>query len=147
MAIKNNDDVAHLQEATGRAGSSYREFDSSADQMSAPLIDAVFGRDPPGPPQEGQPLAVDASTNGDLLADVFDRPVPLAAPKPPEPPSWRDEAIAVARAPTLPPPVPVVAAPRRSLDDIRRIITQPAERAAEPPAADGLHGLFDRLAG
>ena len=46
MPIKNNDDVAHLLEATGRAGSSYREFESSSDQMSAPLIDAVFASGP-----------------------------------------------------------------------------------------------------
>ena len=49
MPIKNNDDVAHLLEATGRAGSSYREFESPSDQMSAPLIDAVFASGPADP--------------------------------------------------------------------------------------------------
>ena len=36
---------------------------------------------------------------------------------------------------------------RRSLADIRKIIVQPTEEAARPPSADGLNGLFDRLAG
>jgi hypothetical protein len=150
MAIKNNDDVAHLLDATGRAGSSYREFESSSEQMSAPLLDAVFANGPPDPSPEDQRPLVGGPTKNDLLSEVFDRPKPVAPP----------EAGGGPIRPTLPPDTaveasrqegqraPAVAAPgRRSLSDIRRIITQPSEEAPKAPPSDNLHGLFDRLAG
>lgn len=143
MAIKNNDDVAHLLQATGAASPSYREFESASDQMSAPLIDAVFSRDRPEVGPESHPPGIDPSREGNLLADVFDRPWggnPTAGAS-----SWRDEAAASASG--LRQPVPGPSASRRSLDDIRRVITRPAAEAVKASPTEGLNGLFDRLAG
>lgn len=146
MPIKNNDDVSHLLDAMGRTGTPYREFETSTDQMSAPLIDAIFGKEPPLPVREEAPLAVGVASGHDLLADVFDRtPAPgLGRPadvgiRHPEPP--RQGAVAGIRT------APAGAgAPPRTLNDIRRIITQPVEQSAAPPAPGSLNGLFDRLA-
>ena len=143
MAIKNNDDVAHLLDATGRAGSSYREFEGAADHVSAPLIDAVFASGPPEPtPDELSPLGIGVG-KGDLLSEVFDRPPPVSQPEP------RPATIPLAAAGPMvaSPPTPVLNPSRRSLDDIRRIITRPAEEPAKAPPTDSLNGLFDRLAG
>jgi hypothetical protein len=150
MPIKNNDDVAHLLEATGRAGSSYREFENPSDQMSAPLIDAVFASGPAGPaPAEERPLAGGAKKS-DLLSEVFDRPVDRGHP---ESVGAVGSSSTAAREAEIAPRLshPFVsgpnAPPRRSLSDIRRIISQPSAEAAEAPPTDSLHGLFDRLAG
>jgi hypothetical protein len=150
MPIKNNDDVAHLLEATGRAGSSYREFENPSDQMSAPLIDAVFASAPAGPaPADERPLAGGAKTS-DLLSEVFDRPMDRGHP---EAGGAVGSSSAAAREAEIAPRLsnPFVsgpnAPPSRSLSDIRRIITQPSAEAAEAPPTDSLHGLFDRLAG
>lgn len=140
MAVKNNDDVAHLLQATGAVGSSYREFESASDQMSAPLIDAVFGRDRPEPGSESHVPGIDPARQGNLLADVFDRPPdPLLAAAP----SWRDEAAGLASGARPSAPAPS----RRSLNDIRRVITRPAVEVAKSSPTEGLNGLFDRLAG
>lgn len=136
MATKNNDDVAHLLDATGRAGSSYREFDSPADHVSAPLIDAVFAKGPPYPisdEQSSSPLELGAG-RGDLLSEVFDRPPPISQPEP------RPTFAPAAQAPAS-------SMSRRSLNDIRRIITRPAEEPPKGPPTDSLNGLFDRLVG
>ena len=150
MPIKNNDDVAHLLEATGRAGSSYREFESPSDQMSAPLIDAVFASGPANPaPAEERPVAGGAKKS-DLLSEVFDRPMDRGRPESGGAVGLASTAAREAEvAPRLSTPfVPGPdAPPRRSLSDIRRIITQPSAEAAEAPPTDSLHGLFDRLAG
>jgi hypothetical protein len=148
MPIKNNDDVAHLLEATGRAGSSYREFESPADQMSAPLIDAVFASGPAGPvPVDERPLE-GGGKKSDLLSEVFDRPMERGRQDlggAVGSPAARQAEIAprvsgpFASGPDAP--------PRRSLSDIRRIISQPSAEAAQAPPTDSLHGLFDRLAG
>jgi hypothetical protein len=150
MPIKNNDDVAHLLDSTGRAGSSYREFESSSEQMSAPLLDAVFSSGPPDPsPDDQRPLA-GGSTRNDLLSEVFDTPKPVARPEPsggfatPVPPP--DRVVETPRAPGQW-AVASAASGGRSLSDIRRIISQPSEEATEAPPNDNLHGLFDRLAG
>jgi hypothetical protein len=150
MPIKNNDDVAHLLEATGRAGSSYREFESPSDQMSAPLIDAVFASGPAGPaPADEGPLAGGAKKS-DLLSEVFDRPVDRGYP---ETGGAAGSASTAARQAEIAPRLANSfvsgpnAPPRRSLSDIRRIISQPSAEAAEAPPTDSLHGLFDRLAG
>ena len=151
MPIKNNDDVSHLLEATGRAGSSYREFESASDQMSAPLIDAVFASGPANPaPAEERPVAGGAKKS-DLLSEVFDRPMDRGRPESggavgSSSTAARDAEIAprLSNNPFVPGPD---APPRRSLSDIRRIITQPSAEAAEAPPTDSLHGLFDRLAG
>lgn len=143
MPIKNNDDVTHLLDAVGRSGTPYREFETSSDQMSAPLIDAIFGKEPPLPVREEAPLAVGVASGHDLLADVFDRP-PATGPgraaetsiRRPEPP--RQAAVAGLAAPA--------GAPARTLNDIRRIITQPVEQSAAAPSGGSLTGLFDRLA-
>lgn len=82
MPIKNNDDVTHLLDAVGRSGTPYREFETSSDQMSAPLIDAIFGKEPPLPVREEAPLAVGVASGHDLLADVFDRPPATGPPRP-----------------------------------------------------------------
>ena len=158
MPIKNNDDVAHLLEATGRAGSSYREFENSSDQMSAPLIDAVFAKGPPHPEAEGQRPLIGAATKSDLLSEVFDSP--RHGPAQQVPPKQVAPAEAIRSAGSAPPAEAEIAPrlsnpfvpgpdepPRRSLSDIRRIITQPSAEAAEAPPTDSLHGLFDRLAG
>jgi hypothetical protein len=146
MAIRNNDDVAHLLQATGGTGSSYREFEGASDQMSAPLIDAVFSRDRPEAGPEGHPPGIDPSREGNLLAEVFDRPwggEPAAGGS-----SWRDEAAGLAPGtPGLRQPVPGPSTSRRSLDDIRRVITRPVAQAVEASPSEGLTGLFDRLAG
>ncbi|HEX9522333.1 MAG TPA: hypothetical protein VF949_05170 [Reyranella sp.] len=150
MPTKNNDDVAHLLEATGRAGSSYREFENPSDQMSAPLIDAVFASGPAGPaPGDEGPLAGGAKKS-DLLSEVFDRPMERGHPESAgaagsSSTAARDAEIAPRpSSPFVPGPN---GAPRRSLSDIRRIITQPSAEAVEAPPTDSLHGLFDRLAG
>ena len=145
MPIKNNDDVAHLLDAVGRTGTPYREFETSSDQMSAPLIDAIFGKEPPLPVREEAPLAVGGASGNDLLADVFDRSPGLQGRAPEsgirhaEPP--RPSGLAGIRA-----PAPVSGAPVRTLNDIRRIITQRVESSAATPPAGSLNGLFDRLA-
>jgi hypothetical protein len=150
MPIKNNDDVAHLLEATGRAGSSYREFENPSDQMSAPLIDAVFASGPASPaPADERPLAGGAKKT-DLLSEVFDRPVDRGHAESGgavgSSSTAAREAEIASRMPN-----PFVsgpnAPPRRSLSDIRRIISQPSAETAEAPPTDSLHGLFDRLAG
>lgn len=150
MPIKNNDDVAHLLEATGRAGSSYREFESPSDQMSAPLIDAVFASGPAAPaPADERPLA-EGAKKSDLLSEVFDRPVDRGHPGSvgavgsPSTAARQAEIAPNLSNPFVPGPN---ASPRRSLSDIRRIISQPSAEAAEAPPTDSLHGLFDRLAG
>ena len=152
MPIKNNDDVMHLLEATGRANSSYREFDNAADHVSAPLIDAVFAKGPPEPaPQDHQPLPA-GPAKVDLLSEVFDRPVPAAHLEVPQPAA---PATAFHQpSPAAPPaatPAQVQTATgggvRRTLDDIRRVITRPAHEPAKVPPTDSLNGLFDRLAG
>lgn len=148
MTIKNNDDVTHLLDATGRTGTPYREFESSADQMSAPLIDAIFGKDAPIPEREEVPLGISQAPGHDLLADVFGTPAQPAQPAAlaVDRGGWRDAAPRVQPVAAIRAPAPVSAGPVRSLSDIRRIITQPAEQAAKPPANDSLNGLFDRLA-
>jgi hypothetical protein len=147
MAIKNNDDVVHLLDATGRTGTPYREFETVSDQMSAPLIDAIFGKDPPPAAREETPLPVGSGSGHDLLSDVFDRsPGPLGA-KPADHGGWRDEAFRqVSAPPARPPAMAPSSSPVRSLADIRRIITQPVEHAAATPSTGSLNGLFDRLA-
>jgi hypothetical protein len=147
MPIKNNDDVAHLLDATGRAGSSYREFDNPADHVSAPLIDAVFSSAPPHPADEDHRPLVGGAAKGDLLSEVFDRPKPKGPPAAAAAtaPGQTAESGAPARAPSawLSPAQPS----GRSLSEIRRIITQPSEAVAAVSSADSLNGLFDRLAG
>jgi hypothetical protein len=118
--------------------------------MSAPLIDAVFASGPAAPaPADERPLA-EGAKKGDLLSEVFDRPVDRGHPgsvgavgSPST--AARQAEIAphlsnpFASGPNTP--------PRRSLSDIRRIISQPSAEAVEAPPTDSLHGLFDRLAG
>lgn len=146
MTIKNNDDVAHLLDATGRTGTPYREFESSADQMSAPLIDAIFGKDAPMAEPEEVPLAIAQAPGHDLLADVFDRAPATAPLQSVDRGGWRGPAPRPNPAsPARVPPAASVGA-TRSLGDIRRIITQPADQAAKPASSDSLNGLFDRLA-
>ena len=150
MPIKNNDDVAHLLEATGRAGSSYREFESPSDQMSAPLIDAVFASAPAAPPPADERPLAGGAKKSDLLSEVFDRPMDRGHP---ESGGAVGSSSTAARDAEIAPHLsnPFVsgpnASPRRSLSDIRRIISQPSAEAAEAPPTDSLHGLFDRLAG
>jgi hypothetical protein len=144
MPVKNNDDVAHLLDATGSTGSSYREFENRSDHMHAPLIEAVFASGPPdGPADASQGVG---GARSDLLSEVFD------APKPSEKPEVR-----VSAAPSVPtrptdvrddPPVrtPSTAPAGRSLSDIRRIISRPVTEASTASATDSLHGVFDRLA-
>jgi hypothetical protein len=146
MPIKNNDDVAHLLDAMGRPGTAYREFETSSDQMSAPLIDAIFGKEPPLPVREEAPLALGGASGNDLLADVFDRSPTIGQGRPAEtgirhPESPRPPPLAGIRAPVAGP-----GAPTRTLNDIRRIIAQPAESSAATPSIGSLNGLFDRLA-
>jgi len=145
MAIKNNDDVAHLLSATGRTGTPYREFDSTTDQMSAPLIDAIFGKDPPPSQRQEVPLPVGAASGNDLLADVFDRSTAIADARPADRGAWRNEAFQHA-AGVGQSPAPASRGPHRTLADIRRIISQPVGQAVQPPSTGGLNGLFDRLA-
>ena len=143
MAIKNNDDVTHLLSATGRSGTSYREFDNTTDQMSTPLIDAIFGKDPSPPEREAPPLAVGGTSGSDLLADVFDHSPGIGGAMPADRGAWRDEAFhhSMGRS-----PAPAARGTQRTLADIRRIITQPAGQAAPASSAGSLNGLFDRLA-
>lgn len=148
MTIKNNDDVTHLLDATGRTGTPYREFESSADQMSAPLIDAIFGKDAPIPEREEVPLGITQAPGHDLLADVFGTPAQPAALAG-DRGGWRDPAPRPQPASAIRPPAPPAAMPSgpvRSLADIRRIITQPVDQAAKSLPNDSLNGLFDRLA-
>jgi len=147
MAIKNNDDVAHLLDATGRTGTAYREFEGASEQASAPLIDAIFGKDPPSPNREEKPLGIGSDSGGDLLADVFDRAPPIVGPLP------ADRGGRLYEDPKPHSPVgtrasaPALLGSRRTLNDIRRIITQPVDETATAPSTDSLNGLFDRLAG
>lgn len=145
MTIKNNDDVAHLLDATGRTGTPYREFESSADRMSAPLIDAIFGKDAPMGEPEDVPLAIAQAPGHDLLADVFDRAPATVPLQGVDRGGWRGPAPRPTSA--MPARVPAASVgPVRSLGDIRRIITQRADQAAKPASSDSLNGLFDRLA-
>lgn len=145
MPIKNNDDVAHLLDAMGRTGTTYREFETSSDQMSAPLIDAIFGKEPPLPVREEAPLALGGSSGNDLLADVFDRSTAPAQTRSAHVgmrhPEGRQSPLAAIRAPMAAP-----GAPMRTLNDIRRIFTQAVEPSAVAPSTGSLNGLFDRLA-
>src|SRR5262245_11574739 len=171
MPIKNNDDVAHLLEATGRSGSPYREFEAPSDQMSAPLIDAVFAKGPPEPALDAhRPAPLQTGPTGtDLLSEVFEGTPRAATPAATYPAS--NEAPAFGHPQTAPPlgPIghmartgtahpalvqapmlqaPMVQAPvaaRRSLNDIRRIIMKRVEEVPSAPTSDGLNGLFDRL--
>jgi len=167
MAIKNNDDVAHLLEATGRSSSPYREFEAPSDQMSAPLIDAVFAKGPPElAPDMHHPLQVQGGMPGtDLLSEVFEgtpRPAPPAHsyPGPNGPPALGYPQASGYPGPAGHPPFPshapaALATPpalaqtahRRSLSDIRRIITKRVEDVPSAPPSGDLNGLFDRLAG
>lgn len=152
MTIKNNDDVAHLLNATGRTGTPYREFESSSDQMSAPLIDAIFGKAPPHPDREEMPLGIGSGPSHDLLADVFDSPPSNRAPaiggaKPADRGGWLDQPARQHPGASFRPPAPAPNGPERTLNDIRRIITLPAGPAATSPSSDNLNGLFERLAG
>jgi hypothetical protein len=143
MPVKNNDDVAHLLDATGTAGSSYREFENPSDHMHAPLIEAVFASGPPEEPADASQGV--GGSRSDLLSEVFD------APKPAEKPEVRVSAPSI---PTRPPDVPAEspvrappgAAAGRSLSDIRRIISRPVTEAPSASPPDSLHGVFDRLA-
>lgn len=147
MAIKNNDDVAHLLSATGRTGTPYREFDSTTDQMSAPLIDAIFGKDLPPSERQEMPLAVGATSGNDLLADVFDRSPGIGEARPVDRGAWRNEAFQhAAGVGQSHAPAPAARGPHRTLADIRRIISQPVGPAVQAPSTGGLNGLFDRLA-
>ena len=146
MAIKNNDDVAHLLNATGRTGTPYREFDSTADQMSAPLIDAIFGKDPPPSEREEKPFAVGALSGNDLLADVFDQSPQIGAPGPDTRAAWRDEAFQHSVAAGRSPGPATHGSSRRTLADIRRVIARPVGEQPAPPSTSSLTGLFDRLA-
>lgn len=145
MTIKNNDDVANLLNATGRLGTPYREFESTTDQMSAPLIDAIFGKDLPPTAREEAPLAVGTASGNDLLADVFDHSTGIGGARPADRGAWRDEAFQQA-AGMARPPASSARGPHRTLADIRRIISQPVGEAGQPPPTGGLNGLFDRLA-
>jgi hypothetical protein len=83
------------------------------------------------------------------LSEVFDRPVDRAtrsvgAVGSPSTAARQAEIAPHLSNPFVPGPN---APPRRSLSDIRRIISQPSAEAAEAPPTDSLHGLFDRLAG
>lgn len=145
MTIKNNDDVNHLLDATGRTGTPYREFESSADQMSAPLIDAIFGKDASGSEREEVPLGISQAPGHDLLADVFGtpaRPAPLGADRG----GWRDPAPRTQSPAAIRMPAAAPAGRARSLGDIRRVITAPVDQAPRPASNDSLNGLFDRLA-
>jgi hypothetical protein len=144
MPVKNNDDVSHLLDAIGPAGSPYREFENRSDHLHAPLIEAVFAS---GPPEgSADPSQGIGGARSDLLSEVFD------APKPPEKPEVR-----VAAVPTDPRPAidiraeapvhrPSPALAGRSLSDIRRIISRPVAEAPDASPPDSLHGVFDRLA-
>jgi hypothetical protein len=148
MPTKNDDDVAHLLEATGGPSSSYREFDNPSDHVHAPLIDAVFAQGPPDPAPEDQRPLIGATTTSDLLGEVFDPPKHVSQPetrRPVGPARLATEADAAPRASS--PPASPTASGRRSLSDIRRIITRPSEEVPKASPTDSLHGLFDRLAG
>jgi hypothetical protein len=144
MAVKNNDDVAHLLDATGSSGSSYREFDSPAEHTSAPLVDAVFGKGPPAPlsDDEGPPSLEIEAGRGDLLSEVFDRGPPRSQHE-----TTRAFAPLAKKDSAQPADPPAFNTSRRTLDDIRRIIMRPAEDPAKAPPNDSLNGLFDRLVG
>ena len=137
MAIKNNDDVAHLLQAVDAPATPYREFDGNADHMSAPLIDAVFGSSPPDSADDS-PAPIGATRDVDLMADVFGGPAQANPP----PVLLRENTPQPASAPLVMAPT----APRRSLEDIRRIIVRPAEETISSSPTEGLNGLFDRLA-
>lgn len=137
MAIKNNDDVAHLLQAVDAPATPYREFDGNADHMSAPLIDAVFGSSPPDHAEDSS-VPIGATRDVDLMADVFGGPA-QASPRAGLP---REDAV----QPLGTPPPMAAAVPRRSLEDIRRIIVRPAEETISSSPTEGLNGLFDRLA-
>jgi hypothetical protein len=161
MPIKNNDDVAHLLEATGGSSASYREFEAPSDQMSAPLIDAVFAKGPPDPaPEMHRPLPIQTGMSPpDLLSEVFEGAPRNAPPAHPYPPSNTPPAAGYPQAMVRSDPVglaPLIGrmpaagrgmAAKRSLSDIRRIITKRVEEVPSAPPSGGLNGLFDRLAG
>lgn len=147
MTIKNNDDVAHLLDATGRTGTPYREFESSSDQMSAPLIDAIFGKAPPNSDRQEVPLGIGSGPSNDLLADVFDRASAIGSARPTDRGGRQDQNARQHPGAGIRPPAPASNGRQRSLNDIRRIITQPAGPAATSPSSDNLNGLFERLAG
>jgi hypothetical protein len=148
MPTKNNEDVAHLLETTGAPDSSYREFENPSDHVHAPLIDAVFAQDPPDPSAEDQRPLVGAATPSDLLGEVFDPPKHVSQPEAPRPAGPARSATEVAAAPPASSPAgSPTASGRRSLSDIRRIITRPSEEVPKAAPTDSLHGLFDRLAG
>ncbi|MBV8193422.1 MAG: hypothetical protein JOY64_08590 [Alphaproteobacteria bacterium] len=156
MPIKNNDDVAHLLEATGGSGSSYREFESPTDQMSAPLIDAVFAKGPPEPtPDMHSPAPLQRGlSSSDILSEVFEGPRPMTPastyPAPNSALAFGYPQGAGQFPPHARPPLASLhqgAASKRSLSDIRRIITKPAEEIPGAPTSGDLNGLFDRLAG
>jgi hypothetical protein len=92
----------------------------------------------------------EGAKKGDLLSEVFDRPVDrghaesVGAVGSPSTAARQAEIAPLLSNPFVPGPN---ASPRRSLSDIRRIISQPSAEAAEAPPTDSLHGLFDRLAG
>jgi hypothetical protein len=152
MAVKNNDDVAHLLEAAGRSGAPYREFESPSDHMSAPLIDAVFAKGPPDPTPEMQRLGPiqTGPSSSDILSEVFEggpRGAPAGAVSAPPNTS---PALGYPQAPAQPPLIPGQRqgmGAKRSLGDIRRIITKRAEEVPGAQASGDLNGLFDRLAG
>jgi hypothetical protein len=160
MPIKNNDDVAHLLDATGRASSPYREFEPPADQMSAPLIDAVFSKEPPvAAPEVNRPLAMQGGPSApDLLSEVFEGTLrqappthPYSAPSGP-PPQAYPQAFAhpgpTGYSPLLGqgPSAASSPGPKRTLSDIRHVITKRVEEVPSAPPSGGLTGLFDRLA-
>lgn len=152
MTIKNNDDVAHLLDATGRTGTPYREFEGPSDQMSAPLIDAIFGKAPPDPDRQEMRMGIGSGPSHDLLADVFDSPQSNQAPAigssgPADRGGWQTQPVKQHPAAGLRPPASASANLQRSLNDIRRIISQPAGPPATSPSSDNLNGLFERLAG
>lgn len=142
MAVKNNDDVAHLSDATGGAiGSSYREFENPADHMHAPLIEAVFASGPPEGSAEAS-RGIDG-TRSDLLSEVFDGPRQADRPQVRSPAAPSIPAAQATDIVNTASPAPI----GRSLDDIRRIISRPATEAPDASPPDSLHGVFDRLAG
>jgi hypothetical protein len=168
MPIKNNDDVAHFLQAAGRPGSPYREFEAQSDQISAPLIDAVFAKAPPESADEmDHPVPLQGGPAGsDLVSEVFDAPPPRLQPPagapppmshpsqaaaPGQEPAWAAPPGAVQPAgPFAPyaglPPGRPASTGKRSLGDIRRIITRRVETVRGDPQSSGLNGLFDRLA-
>lgn len=147
MAVKNNDDVAHLSDATGGAiGSSYREFENPSDHMHAPLIEAVFASGPPeGSAEASRGIG---GVRSDLLSEVFDGPRQADRPEVRSPVVPSIPAVPATDIHAASPvPAPLSLPVGRTLDDIRRIISRPATEAPDASPPDSLHGVFDRLAG